>query len=125
MNKLGNFLKEKRLKNHYTQDYIADYLHVSRSTYANWERNHSFPDYDKLVSLCDLYQVSADFFLGRTNECTEYQFNEQSSYLVSKNNLSESEKKLLHYYQNLSSTEKDILLGKAAELFKNNSLKNK
>lgn len=125
MNNLGKRLKEQRIAKHYTQDYVASYLHVSQSAYANWERNHSSPDYDKLVSLCDLYQVSADFFLGRANEYAEYQFNDKSSHLISENEISESEKKLLRYYRNLGSPEKDILLGKAAELFKNNSPKSK
>ena len=45
---LATRLKLLRSEKHYTQDYVVNYLNISRFTYANYECNHSFPDYDKL-----------------------------------------------------------------------------
>ena len=47
----------------YTQEYIAHVLGTSQTMYARYE----LPIHH-LLTLCDLYQVSADYILGRTNE---------------------------------------------------------
>lgn len=110
---IGKSLKKLREENHYTQDYLADYLHVGRSTYANWERNRAFPDYDKLVALCILYNVSADYFLNVIDSPTS--FVEKSTRYPS---LTEDDVKILSYYHRLDEENQDYIRGMMIKLYK-------
>lgn len=115
---IGKSLKILREKNHYTQDYIADHLHVGRSTYANWERNRAFPDYDKLVILCNLYDVSADFFLNRIDKSSSSS-STQSKY----SSITEDDIKILNYFHRLDEENQDYIRGMMIKLHKESSEK--
>ena len=52
----------------YTQEYIAHVLGTSQTMYARYERGANELPIHHLLTLCDLYQVSADYILGRTTE---------------------------------------------------------
>lgn len=65
--KLGDKLKSLRAEKRVTQSDVAEFLNIDRSTYGKYETGDSSPDYDKLVRLADYFQVSLDWFLGRTN----------------------------------------------------------
>lgn len=47
---------------------LADRLGVSRKTYFNWQKGKSEISVSKLNNLCDLFCVTADYLLGRTNK---------------------------------------------------------
>ena len=49
-----------------TQGEVAKALGTSQTMYARYERGENELPIRHLVSLCDLYQVSADYILGRT-----------------------------------------------------------
>ena len=65
MGDIQNVLKELRLQNNYTQEYIAKYLCVTQQAYANYEKGKRLPDVEKLIMLADLYNVSLDILTGR------------------------------------------------------------
>lgn len=46
-----------------TQQKVAEYIDVSRSTYAKYESSTRNPDLDSILRLSALYQVSLDDFL--------------------------------------------------------------
>ena len=54
-----------------TQGEVAKALGTSQTMYTRYERGENELPIRHLVSLCDLYQVSADYILGRTsrNRC--------------------------------------------------------
>lgn len=54
-----NFRKQQNL----SQEELGDKLNVSRQTISKWERNESTPDLDKIVPLCDLFNLSVDELL--------------------------------------------------------------
>ena len=58
-------IKELRTKKGFTQDILAESLMVNRSTLANWEISRAFPDVNTIVKMADLFDVSADYLLGR------------------------------------------------------------
>ncbi len=62
---IQNVLKEYREKNNYTQEYIANYLHITQQGYANYEKGKRLPDIEKLIMLADLYEISLDLLTGR------------------------------------------------------------
>lgn len=49
----------------YTQQFVADFLGTSQTMYARYERGANEMPLRHLVKLCDLYNVSSDYLLGR------------------------------------------------------------
>lgn len=76
MDKLGERLKALRKEYRYTQEFLADYLNVTRPAIGNYEKGINEPPLQTLVKLADLYQVSLDWLAGRTN--VKYNFNLES-----------------------------------------------
>jgi transcriptional regulator with XRE-family HTH domain len=44
---------------------LADALEVSRQSVSKWETGTAVPELDKLVKMCDLFDVSLDVLVGR------------------------------------------------------------
>ena len=60
---LGEKIYELRKQQNLSQEELGDKLNVSRQTISKWERNESTPDLDKIVPLCDLFNLSVDELL--------------------------------------------------------------
>ena len=58
-------LKELRQKKGLTQQEIADLVHVNRVTYTNWEKGKREPNFEIVIKLADLLEVSVDWLFGR------------------------------------------------------------
>jgi transcriptional regulator with XRE-family HTH domain len=63
--KLQKLRKEKGI----SQEELADMLGVSRQSVSKWESDMAYPETDKLIRLCDLYDVTMDSLLRQ--ECCE------------------------------------------------------
>ncbi|HIR48528.1 MAG TPA: helix-turn-helix transcriptional regulator [Candidatus Faecimonas gallistercoris] len=57
---LGEKLLKLRKKKGLSQEEVADILHVTRQTVSKWETNQSMPDFDKVVPICNLYEISTE-----------------------------------------------------------------
>ncbi|GHP13199.1 hypothetical protein YK48G_06240 [Lentilactobacillus fungorum] len=57
---LGQRIKEEREKNDWTQDQLAETLHVSRQAVSKWENGTAYPDIDRLIQLSDLFNITLD-----------------------------------------------------------------
>lgn len=57
-------MKSLREDHDFTQEYVAHYLGTSQTMYARYERGANELPIRHLISLCKLYNVSADYFLG-------------------------------------------------------------
>lgn len=62
----GEHLSEIRKDHNDRQSDLAQKLNISVSTVRSWEQNKSSPPNDMLISICKLYDVSADYLLGLT-----------------------------------------------------------
>ena len=51
-----------------TQREIAEVLGTSQTMYARYERGANELPIRHLLKLCDYYKISADFFLGRSDQ---------------------------------------------------------
>lgn len=51
-----------------TQEELAKRLNLTRSTVARWESDPEIITGKYLIALSDLFNCSADYLLGRTNE---------------------------------------------------------
>ena len=65
-------IRKLRTDNGYTQKQIAEYLGISQNTYSQYEIGVLNYPVDAVVKLADLYHVSTDYLLGRTNVKTPY-----------------------------------------------------
>lgn len=58
-------LKQLRQKKGLTQQEIAELLGVKRNTYSDWENGKTEPNFETLLKLADLFEVSLDWLFGR------------------------------------------------------------
>lgn len=65
-----SFLRNKMKKNNaqWTQGYVADRLGIARTTYTAYERDTKQPPMETINKIADLFGVSTDYLLGRTNQ---------------------------------------------------------
>lgn len=65
----GETLFRLRKEKNLSQEDVADKLNVTRQTVSKWETNQSTPDFDKIVPLCELFEISTEELLtGRKPE---------------------------------------------------------
>ncbi len=64
MNTFGQRLKELRLEKGLTQKELADALKTNNSSVCDWECGRTEPSIEMILSLCRLFEVSADYLLG-------------------------------------------------------------
>lgn len=66
---IGEKLFELRKNKNLSQEEVAEKLNVTRQTVSKWETNQSIPDFDKIVPLCELFEISTDELLrGKKSE---------------------------------------------------------
>ena len=58
-------IRDLREDHDLTQQQIADILGTSQTMYARYERGANELPIHHLLTLCDYYEVSADYILGR------------------------------------------------------------
>ena len=63
---LSKRLRELRKSSGYTLKSVANYLGVVYQTYQSYELGVNLPSINNLVKLADLFDVSTDYLLGRT-----------------------------------------------------------
>lgn len=62
-----NILKMLREKQGYTQKQLADVLHVSKNSVSHYELGICMPSIDVIINMADIFDVSIDYLLGRSN----------------------------------------------------------
>ena len=65
-------LRDLREDGDLTQKKIADYLHVSQTTYSRYENGKLDIPSAALIALAEYYNVSVDYLLGLTSEQAPY-----------------------------------------------------
>ena len=64
-------LKNLREDNDYTQQYVASLLKKSQQGYNHIETGRAELKIEDLIVLCNLYNVSADYIIGLTDDPTK------------------------------------------------------
>lgn len=85
---IGTRIYELRTAKNLSQGELADMLDVSRQSVSKWETDMAVPDLDKLIKICDVFEISLDELTGREtiNKCED-----------SKNKTSTSAQKIIGY----------------------------
>lgn len=87
---LGDRLHELRNKLNLRQEDVAKKIGVGRTTYAMYEQGKREPDYETLLKLADLYEVSVDYLLTG-QERTEKHGNKRNLFFFDVEGLTEEE----------------------------------
>lgn len=126
--KLGEVMRRFRKEHNYTQQKLADYLGVDRTTYSKYETAVRKPELDAIMKLTALYNVSVDEFLEDFFAVKPEKTAIASSMVSGAENdvpeiLAEDEKQLLMLYRDC--IRKKEMLEKAREIWaKDTEIKN-
>ena len=104
-------LKDLRLERGLSQSDVADNIGCSTVVYSRYETGNRQPSIDMLISLAKFFNVTTDYLL-------EIEPNMTVSSSSINNVLSDREKEIVITFRNLSHDNKDIIMGKAKELLR-------
>lgn len=62
---LSDNLKKIRKENNLTQEDLAEKLGVSRQSVSKWESNQAYPEMDKVVQICKMFNLNMDDLLNQ------------------------------------------------------------
>lgn len=65
---LAKRLKELREERGYLQKFVADKLGIRSNTLSGYENGTRSPDPDMLIALSNLYNVTTDYLLGKSDQ---------------------------------------------------------
>ena len=58
--KFSEKLQKLRKENNLSQEQLADMLEVSRQSVSKWESGQTYPEMDKLITMCKIFKCSLD-----------------------------------------------------------------
>lgn len=97
-------LKSLRIENGYTQREMAQKLNVVQVSYLRWEQGKTEPNLDNVCALCDIFNISSDYLLGKVDE-----FGKEEKLDTQSQILKADERLLIEAYRNLSAEKKQAL----------------
>jgi len=62
---LAENLKKIRKEHNLSQEQLAEQLNVSRQSVSKWESNQAYPEMDKMIQLCKLFNLNMDDLLNQ------------------------------------------------------------
>ncbi|MCS7463906.1 helix-turn-helix domain-containing protein [Paenibacillus doosanensis] len=66
--KYGERIASLREKHSLTQEGLSSKLGITRASLSHYENNRREPDYETIVSIANLFNVSIDYLIGRTDD---------------------------------------------------------
>ena len=63
----GKNFRLLRKESGYTQKEVAEKLGISQSNVSDWEKNVARPEYENLIGLAEIYNVTLEELLGLPN----------------------------------------------------------
>ena len=108
-------LKELREDKNITQNELAKAIKTTQTNIGRWEKGLNEPSSSNVVALCNYFQCSADYLLGREDD---FGIQEKIS------NLSLKEQRLLKSFAQLDADEQEKII-EDCEYFANKHIKSK
>lgn len=65
--KFAKRLKELRKTERLSQTGLAEKIGVAQSNVSDWENNVSRPEYENLIKIAEIFDVTVDYLLGLTD----------------------------------------------------------
>ena len=101
---LSEKLLNLRKANDLTQEQLAEKTGVSRQSVSKWESGQSVPELDKIVALCEIFNVSTDYLLKPS----------EIDLLSAKTQMLENQQKSLENAMQKKERRKNLIFGCAA-----------
>lgn len=102
-------LKTLRKQENYSQQELADKMKVTKQTVSQYERGVRKPDYDTILFLCDIFNVSADYLLGKADVTVRLLSEKELEKLSKDNSVSQDEYQIIKCFRNLNNDGKQRL----------------
>ena len=67
MEQFKNRLKDLRTEKNLTQKELAKLLNTTDDSIFSWEKGRSQPSIEMLCAICNVFDTSADYLIGRTD----------------------------------------------------------
>lgn len=111
MSKFHLRIKELRISRKLSQQELADYLKISKSSVNMYERGEREPGLDMIEAIADFFNVDLDYLMGKSNIPLKYAFNDvvRNKETEDMPLLSPNEKSLVKKYRQLDSYGKQAL----------------
>ncbi|GEM_PF-465103 len=62
---LANNLRKIRKENNLSQEQLAEKLGVSRQSVSKWESEQAYPEMEKMIQICDIFDITMDELLNQ------------------------------------------------------------
>ena len=95
-------LKVLRQKHNWSQQSLADILHISQQSVWKYENDIATPDLETLTNMADLFNTSIDYIVGHSDVSHRIE-------LLTGTMLNKEELILVEYYRKLSAKQKDAI----------------
>ena len=99
-------LKNLRKEFGFSQKQMAEKLCISQQTYSDYENGKTEPNYDSIIEICKIFNVTADYLLGLEDDLgarTEGQEKKPST-------LSAEERRLVEGYREINTAGKKLVM---------------
>ena len=110
--KIAHVIANLREKHKISQRELARGINVSAGIVGSWETGRSCPGYENCIALADYFKISMNELFAEDRSISTYDYKKD-------------EKKIIDAYILLDEDNKDILIGKAKELLKEQRLEEK
>lgn len=114
--KLGHIISKLRYEKGYSQIEMAEKLGVTKGAVGMWETDKRKPDYDVLVRIADLFSVTTDYLLSHSVRITVENNDDDKDDITIR---------MINTFKMLDEDNKDILLGEAKKLLKQQRIEEK
>ena len=119
--KIGHIISKLRYDKGYSQIEMAEKLGVTKGAVGMWETDKRKPDYDILIKIADLFDVTTDYLLSHSVS-TEYT---EEPIIENTYETDEITLRMVNTFKMLDEDYKDILIGEAKKLLKQQQLEEK
>ncbi len=114
MNELKDKIKDLRTDKNLTIEALAQKIGYSKSVVYYWENGQRRPNSTALAILSDFFGVSIDYLIGHEEEPKTIKYSP-----INITGLTEKEQEILTIFRNASESGKNIILGNARNVKKN------
>lgn len=122
--KIGYVIANLRYQHGYTQATLAEKLNYTKSAIGLWETNKRSPSLEMLVKLANIFDVTTDYLLSRSsNASPSHDGNDVCEKDICGND--DRTLRLLNAFKVLDDDYKDMLLGEAKRMLKQQQLEEK
>lgn len=112
-------LRQLRKQAGLSQQELADKMQVTKQTISQYERNVRKPDYDTILFFCDLFNVSADYLLGKADVTIRLLNSDELEMLSGGNRLSDDEQLLIQTFKALNKQGKEKIIDYISDISEN------